>query len=208
MQSPLAADVGAYPALMTAGRPTVRWQVGFVVALAIGMAVAGAVAVIVGSTGTTDDRVVSSPTNVSTTTVPTFVADDAGFSADFPNAPQRSDLKLGPVSAVAYLATAGGETVGVASAVAAAPAGPALPPALDEDVDAAAANLHGTVPSRAMTGYLGQTAEDAVINVSGAIVRVRAFYSGSRVYMLLGFAATEAAAHPNYDRLLATFQPR
>src|SRR5436305_5669660 len=129
---------------MTAGRPTVTWQVGLAAALAIVLALAGAVTVFVRSSesDTNNDSIaaalkdLSSSTTVSTgatptTAAPPFVAQDAGFRAVFPSDPQRKEQQIQApgvsLQGILYIVETPDEVVGTASAtLATAPTGAAI----------------------------------------------------------------------------------
>ena len=69
-----------------------------------------------------------------------------------------------------------------------------------------ATNVNGTVVSKSNTQFLGQPAEDAVIQAQGTVIRERIFFNGAKLYVLEGITSSMDAKHPAYDRLLATFK--
>jgi hypothetical protein len=64
----------------------------------------------------------------------------------------------------------------------------------------------GAVSSRVTATVGGHPAEDAVISRSGASFRSRAFFRDNKFYVLFGGTSKPADPHPNYDRLVQTFQ--
>jgi hypothetical protein len=216
---------------MAEGRPAITWQLGLAASLAIVLALAGAVTVFVRSSDSDDNSAstalkgLSSKTTVSTTTTTTtpapastsppkpapFVAQDAGFSAEFPVAPAREDSDLsGPARAgpaVSYTETFAGETVSVAAVPQShTPTGAALAEVLDEFVNGAVERINGSLVSRQTTMVAGQRAELAVISAEQRLVSVCAFYAGGRFYDISGTAVPGYREHPVYDRVLATFR--
>jgi hypothetical protein len=77
---------------------------------------------------------------------------------------------------------------------------------LDAGVNGGAQRVNGTVVARSNTTYLGGRAEDGVVTAAGMVLRVRAFFEANALYTLVGSASALNAPHPDYDRLLATFQ--
>ncbi len=144
-----------------------------------------------------------------TVAVAPFVAPDAGFSAVFPTPPKRQTLPVVQagvsLNVLLYEATTNHEQVAVAYT--SLPGVPAQS-GLDDAINAAAANVKGTVTTRADTTYLGHPAEDAVITAPGAVVHVRVVYVGDKRYLLEGVTSAANTPHPQYDALLATFRTR
>ena len=60
--------------------------------------------------------------------------------------------------------------------------------------------------SKSSTQFLGQPAEDAVIQAQGSVVRERIFFNGPKLYVLEGITSSMDAKHPAYDKMLATFK--
>jgi hypothetical protein len=140
-----------------------------------------------------------------------FSARDADFRAVFPVTPKRSVKAATPsgasVDVVTYEAVTNGEDIGVVfthSATSPAPADVAK--ALDDAIDAEAVDFSGTVSSRVTTTVGDQPARDAVITRSGASFRSRAFFRDSKFYVLFGGTSKPGDPHPDYDRMLRTFQ--
>jgi hypothetical protein len=73
-------------------------------------------------------------------------------------------------------------------------------------VAGSAKNVNGTVVSKSNTQFLGQPAEDGVIQAQGTVIRERILFNGSRLYVLEGITSSLDAKHPDYDKLLATFK--
>jgi hypothetical protein len=73
-------------------------------------------------------------------------------------------------------------------------------------VAGSAKNVNGTVVTKSNAQFLGQPAEDAVIQAQGTVIRERIFFSGSKLYVLEGITSSLDAKHPAYDTLLATFK--
>lgn len=141
----------------------------------------------------------------------TFSAPDAGFRAVFPVTPKRSVKTATPsgasVDVITYESATNNENVGVVyTHSATAPTGDAIQKALDAAIDAEAADFSGTVSSRSTATVGGVPAEDAVITRSGASFRSRAFFRDSKFYALFGGTSAPSDPHPDYDRLVATFQ--
>ena len=140
-----------------------------------------------------------------------FVATDAGFSAVFPTTPQRSTQNTTQtgvsLTMTLYLATTNDEQVAVGYAqLPLAPQGSAIQAGLDGAVDGSAKNTGGTIVSRSNTTFLGQPAEDAVVQAQGAVAHERIVFIGSKLYVLEGITRSLDAKHPHYDTLLATFK--
>lgn len=158
---------------MAARRASVTWQEGVVAALAIALALTGAVTVLVRNSETHDNSndlakalkgltslttVSSAPQETNTTAAP-FVAQDAGFSAEFPVGPQRTEQPLQAagvsLTQIVYMATTADEVVGAGGAVVpSTPTGKALQDGLDGAVNGAATKLSGTVVSRNTLTYV------------------------------------------------------
>jgi hypothetical protein len=125
--------------------------------------------------------------------------------------PRRSVRTATPsgasVEVITYEAVTNGEDVGiVATKGATTPTGDDVGKALDAAIDAEATDFAGTVSSRVTATVGGQPAEDAVISRPGASFRSRAFYRGSRFYVLFGGTPKPEDPHPHYDRMVQTFQ--
>jgi hypothetical protein len=140
-----------------------------------------------------------------------FVATDSGFSAVFPATPARSTQDISQtgiaLTLTLYLATTNAEQVAVAyEQLPVAPSGTAIQAGLDGAVAGSATNTGGTVVSKAQTQFLGQPAEDAVIQGQGAVVHERIVFIGAKLYVLEGITSSVDAKHPAYDKLLATFK--
>ena len=143
-------------------------------------------------------------------TVP-FSAKDADFRAVFPVTPSRSVKTATPsgasVDVITYQAVTNSEDVGVVfTHSATAPAGNDVQKALDAAIDAEAVDFSGAVSSRVTATFGGQPAEDAVITRSGASFRSRAFFRDNRFYVMFGGTPKPEDPHPNYDRMVQTFQ--
>ena len=141
----------------------------------------------------------------------TFGAKDADFRAVFPVTPARSVKTVTPsgasVDVITYQAVTNGEDIGVVfTHSATAPAGNDVQKALDAAIDAEAVDFSGAVSSRVTATVGGHPAEDAVISRSGASFRSRAFFRDNKFYVLFGGTSKPEDPHPNYDRLLQTFQ--
>jgi hypothetical protein len=141
----------------------------------------------------------------------TFSAKDADFRAVFPVTPSRSVRTATPTGAsvdvVTYQAVTNREDIGVVfTHSATAPAGNDVQKALDDAIDAEAVDFSGAVSSRVTATVGGQPAEDAVISRSGASFRSRAFFRDNQFYVLFGGTSKPEDPHPNYDRLVRTFQ--
>jgi hypothetical protein len=140
-----------------------------------------------------------------------YVATDSSFSAVFPATPARSTQNVNQAGVNAtltlYLATTNTEQVAVAfEQLPVAPQGSAIQTSLDGGVAGSAKNVNGTVVSKSNVQFLGQPAEDAVIQAQGTVIRERIFFSGSKLYVLEGITSSMDAKHPAYDKLLATFK--
>jgi len=141
----------------------------------------------------------------------TFGAKDADFRAVFPVTPARSVKTVTPsgasVDVITYQAVTNSEDIGVVfTHRATAPAGNDVQKALDAAIDAEAVDFSGTVSSRVTATVGGQPAEDAVIRRSGASFQSRAFFRDNKFYLLFGGTSKPADPHPNYDRMVQTFQ--
>jgi len=140
-----------------------------------------------------------------------YVATDSGFSAVFPATPARSTQNINQpginTTLTLYLATTNTEQVAVGyEPLPVAPTGDAIQTSLDGGVAGSAKNVNGTVASKSNTTFLGQPAEDAVIQAQGTVVRERIFFVGSKLYVLEGITSSIDVKHPSYDTLLATFK--
>jgi hypothetical protein len=139
------------------------------------------------------------------------VATDSSFSAVFPASPARSTQAINQAgvnaSLTLYQATTNAEQVAVAfEQLPVAPQADAIQASLDGGVAGSATNVSGTVVSKSNTQFLGQPAEDAVIQAQGSVVRERIFFTGSKLYVLEGITGSMDAKHPAYDKMLATFK--
>ena len=143
----------------------------------------------------------------------TFTPEAGTFTADFPAAPVRQlQTATGQSTAgnalTLYVASAGGEQVGVGyTSVAAAPPSGGAQAALDQAVDSSAARAKGSVTERTITTYLGQPAEDGVIRLTNGVARERVFMIGTTLFILEGVEGSGSSAHTGYDRLIDTFHP-
>jgi hypothetical protein len=140
-----------------------------------------------------------------------YVATDAGFSAVFPATPARQTQNINQpglnTTMTLYIATTNSEQVAVASEqLPVAPQGSAIQAGLDGGIAGSATNVKGTVLSKTQTQFLGQPAEDAVIQAPGAVVHERLVFIGSNLFVLEGITNSLDAKHPAYDILLATFK--
>lgn len=152
----------------------------------------------------------SSATTPSPTATP-YVATESGFSAVFPATPAKQSQPITQAGlnlvATLYTATTNDEQVIVAyQPLPVAPTSAEVQARLDGGVDGSASNISGTILSRSNTTFLGQPAEDAVIQAQGTIVRERIVFFGSKLYLFEGLTQTVDAKHPAYDKLLATFK--
>jgi len=102
--------------------------------------------------------------------------------------------------------TAGSRTTATTKVTSAPTAMPDTQRILDAGVNGGAQRVNGTVVARSYTTYLGGRAEDGVVTAAGMVLRVRAYFEANALYMLVGIAPALNAPHPDYDRLLATFQ--
>ena len=142
-----------------------------------------------------------------------FKATDAGFSAEFPSQPQRTASTHDVTTEVRYeaLSASAHEDVIVQYLASPGPMAGVTQTLLDHQMDGAASSVSGTVVSRANLTFVGRQAEDGVIRgPNGHAIRMRAFFVPSgevqQYFVLSGGSAKLDAAHPAYDRLLATFQ--
>lgn len=148
----------------------------------------------------------------STSAVPSpYVAQDVGFKAVFPQTPKRSvrtvQNKDGSVDVTIFEVVQGSEDLGVNYAKGARSlTGDVLQKALDAAIDSEATGFSGTVSTRSNVSYLGQPAEEAVINRTGTILRTRVLFVGTKFFAMYGTAPSATAPHPGYDKLVATFQ--
>jgi hypothetical protein len=184
----------------------VYWEFG--VGISIRLA-GGAIAAAIGLTACGGP---SSTSAATPTPAPTpYVAADSGFSAVFPATPARSTQNINQpginTTLTLYLATTNTEQVAVGyEPLPVAPQGAEMQASLDGGVAGSAKNVNGQVVSKSNTQFLGQPAEDAVIQAQGSVVRERIFYVGTKLYVLEGITNNMDAKHPAYDRLLATFK--
>lgn len=170
---------------------------GSVMAAAIGLA----------ACGSTSSNSAATPTPAPTP----YVATDSGFSAVFPATPARSTQAINQsginATLTLYQATTNTEQVAVAfEQLPVAPQGDAIQASLDGGVAGSAKNVNGTVVSKSNTQFLGQPAEDAVVQAQGSVIRERIFFVGSKLYVLEGITSSLDAKHPAYDKMLATFK--
>jgi hypothetical protein len=170
------------------------------------LALAGAIGLT--ACGGASSNAASSPTPTPT---PPFVAADAGFSAVFPATPQRQTQNINQaglnLTVTLYTVTTNDEQVAVAyEALPLAPQGDAIQTGLDGGVAGSAKNVNGQVLSKTNVQFLGQPAEDAVVQAQGAVIRERVVFIGAKLYVLEGITASTDAKHPAYDKLLATFK--
>jgi hypothetical protein len=140
-----------------------------------------------------------------------FSANDAEFRAVFPVTPKRLVKTATPsgasVDVITYQAVTNGEDIGVVfTHSATAPAAGDVQKALDAAIDAEAADFSGSVSSRVSATVAEHPAQDAVISRPGASFRSRAFFRDNRFYVLFGGTSKPEDPHPNYDRMLQTFQ--
>jgi hypothetical protein len=140
-----------------------------------------------------------------------YVATDSGFSAVFPAKPARSTQNINQTglatSMTLYQATTNTEQVAVGyEPLPIAPSGAAIQTGLDGGVAGSAKNTNGTVVSKSQTQFLGQPAEDAVIQAQGVVVHERIVFIGAKLYVLEGITGSLDTKHPAYDELLATFK--
>ena len=150
----------------------------------------------------------------STTPTPTatpYVATESGFSAVFPATPAKQTQKVNQPGINAdltlYTATTNDEQVIVGyEPLPLAPQRSEIQSRLDAGVAGSASNTNGTVLSKGNTTFLGQPAEDAVLQAQGAVVHERIVFFGSKLYIFEGITRTTDAKHPAYDTMLATFK--
>jgi hypothetical protein len=142
-----------------------------------------------------------------------YKATDAGFRAEFPSTPQRTTKAQDVTTEVRYeaLSANAAEDVVVQYLASPGPITGVTQTLLDQQMDGAASSVSGTVVSRTNLTFLGHEAEDGVIRATnGHAIRMRAFFVPAgdveQYFVLSGGAAKLEAAHPAYDRLLATFQ--
>jgi hypothetical protein len=169
----------------------------------------GAVLAAIGLTacGGTSSNSAATPTPAPTP----YVATDSSFSAVFPTTPARSTQAINQAGINAtltlYQATTNTEQVAVAfEQLPVAPQGAAIQASLDGGVAGSAKNVNGTVVSKSNTQFLGQPAEDAVVQAQGSVIRERIFFVGPKLYVLEGITSSMDAKHPAYDKMLATFK--
>jgi hypothetical protein len=182
--------------------------VGFGVGKSIRLAaVVMAAAIGLAACGSTSPNSAATPTPAPTP----YVATDSGFSAVFPATPARSTQAINQsginATLTLYQATTNTEQVAVAfEQLPVAPQGDAIQASLDGGVAGSAKNVNGTVASKSNTQFLGQPAEDAVIQAQGSVVRERIFFNGPKLYVLEGITSSMDAKHPAYDKMLASFK--
>jgi hypothetical protein len=173
---------------------------------AAGAALATAV-ILAACGGTSSNSNSPSPTPSATP----FVATDSHFSAVFPAKPQRQTQAINETglntTMTLYIATTNDEQVAVAYQKLPSPPDPAgVKAGLDGGVNGSAQNVKGTIVSRSNTTFLGQPAEDAVIQAQGTVVHERIVFIGDGLYVLEGITNSVSAKHPAYDKMLATFK--
>src|SRR2546425_2568223 len=140
-----------------------------------------------------------------------FGAPGPGFSAVSPPTPPKQTQKLNQPGINAdltlYVATPNDEQVIVGyEPLPLAPQQSEIQSRLDAGVAGSASNTNGTVLSKSNTTFLGQPAEDAVIQAEGAVVHERIVFFGSKLYLFEGITRIADAKHPAYDTMLATFK--
>jgi hypothetical protein len=140
-----------------------------------------------------------------------YVATESGFSAVFPATPAKQTQKVNQPGINAdltlYTATTNDEQVIVGyEPLPLAPQQSEIQSRLDAGIAGSASNTSGTVLSKSNTTFLGQPAEDAVIQAQGAVVHERIVFFGSKLYIFEGITRTTDAKHPAYDTMLATFK--
>ena len=153
----------------------------------------------------------SNSTTTPTPTATPYVATESGFSAVFPAVPAKQTQKLNQPGVNAdltlYVATTNDEQVIVGyEPLPLAPQQSEIQSRLDAGIAGSASNTNGTVLSKSNTTFLGQPAEDAVIQAEGAVVHERIVFFGSKLYLFEGITRTADAKHPAYDKLLETFK--
>src|SRR2546427_8787026 len=146
-----------------------------------------------------------------TPTATPYAGTESGFSAVFPAIPAKQTQKLNQPAISAdltlYVATTNDEQVIVGyEPLPLAPQQSEIQSRLDAGVAGSASNTNGTVLSKSNTTFLGQPAEDAVIQAEGAVVHERIVFFGSKLYLFEGITRTADAKHPAYDTMLATFK--
>ncbi len=152
-----------------------------------------------------------------TTVAPTpFVASDAGFSAVFPDEPERGAQTV-PVGGyeiplTTYATYGGGRNDGWAMIVGAVDysvvddGGVVVAATLDAGLDGAARNIKGRVVSRTPVDLVGAVGLDGTIETDEAVVYVRLIGVGNRMWMLEDVEVAGEPARADYDTLLQTFQ--
>ena len=140
-----------------------------------------------------------------------YVASESHFSAVFPATPQKQSQPVNQsgvsMTVTLYIAQTNDEQVAVAySTVAVAPTGGAIQAGLDGGIEGSAKNVNGTIVTRSNTTFLGQPAEDAVIQAQGSVVHERIVFFGKDLYILEGITSGMDVKHPAYDRMVATFK--
>ena len=140
-----------------------------------------------------------------------YVATESGFSAVFPATPAKQTQKVNQPGINAdltlYTATTNDEQVIVGyEPLPLAPQQSEIQSRLDAGVAGSASNTNGTVLSKSNTTFLGQPAEDAVIQAQGAVVHERIVFFGAKLYIFEGITRSTDAKHPAYDTVLATFK--
>jgi hypothetical protein len=140
-----------------------------------------------------------------------YVAAESGFSAVFPATPAKSQQPVNQqginATLTLYQATTNTEEVAVAyQPLPVAPQGDAIQAGLDGGVAGSAKNVNGTVVSKSNVQFVGQPAEDAVIQAQGSVIHERIVFAGAKLYVLEGITNSMDAKHPAYDTLLATFK--
>jgi hypothetical protein len=171
---------------------------GATIVLSIGLAACG------GTAGNSAATPTPKPT-------PPFVASDCGFRAVFPATPQRQSQNLSQtglsLTMTLYTVTTNDEQLVVGCEnLPSAPTGAAVQAGLDGGINGSAKEINGTIVSRSNTTFVGQPAEDGVIQAQGGVSRERVVFVGTKLYILETVTRTLDAKHPAYDRLLATFQ--
>ena len=169
--------------------------------------VVAALAVALAACGSSSPSSATSPTPTATP----YVATESGFSAVFPATPDKQTQKVNQPGINAdltlYTATTNDEQVIVGyEPLPLAPQQSEIQSRLDAGVAGSASNTNGTVLSKSNTTFLGQPAEDAVIQAQGAVVHERIVFFGAKLYIFEGITRTTDAKHPAYDKLLATFK--
>ncbi len=129
-----------------------------------------------------------SEANTPTPTAIPYVATESGFSAVFPATPAKQTQKVNQPGINAdltlYTATTNDEQVIVGyEPLPLAPQRSEIQSRLDAGVAGSASNTNGTVLSKGNTTFLGQPAEDAVLQAQGAVVHERIVFFGSKLYI-------------------------